>query len=140
MVSGSTFDTGQWYYIIIYQRFSSTGTSSGSYIQFYLPPNVQISPSFSAGNDCRFGSTYNSCDVAFEQTATYLKITIKATGSYAVSNPNPFPYNSRIYLYIRNILFPKAATDRQIYPIYMTLYKSDVVNPTYYRKAMFLGA
>ena len=41
--------------------------------------------------DCSFDwFNTGSCDVAFQQTATYLKVTIKATGSYAASTPNPF--------------------------------------------------
>ena len=90
--------------------------------------------------DCSFDwFNTGSCDVAFQQTATYLKVTIKATGSYATSTPNPFEQNVQRWIYLRNILFPKAATDRNLNVIYMTLYKSDVVNPTYYRKAQFLG-
>ena len=67
-------------------------------------------------------------------------MTVKATGTFATNNPNPFDYNVDRYVRIRNFLFPKSATDRQLYIVYMTLFKSDVVNPVYYRKAQFLGA
>lgn len=64
------------------------------------------------------------------KTSTYLQVTIKGSASYLVSNPNIFPYQTSIYIYLRNILFPKSSSNKIIYPVYATLYKSDIVNPT----------
>jgi hypothetical protein len=134
-----SYGTGQWLYLRIYQAISSTATSSGSYVEFYLPPTVQVSPSFDPTNDCRFDNNLNSCNIVFVQTATYLKVTVKAIGTYAAGKSNPFPYQSYTYIYLQNILFPQATTNRVIYPIYVTLYKADIVNPPAYRSAEFLG-
>ena len=81
----------------------------------------------------------NSCDITFDQTATYLKVTIKASTSYAATTPNPFDYYANRYVYLRRINFPKASTKRQIYVVYVSLYKSDVVNPTVYRFSQFVS-
>ena len=67
-------------------------------------------------------------------------MTIKATGSFATSMPNPFPYQYRTWIYLRNLLFPTTSTTKVIYPIYCTLYKSDVVNPVAYRRSYFISA
>lgn len=138
MVSSGSY-TGGWIYLQIYQRVSSTATSSGSFVEFYLPPNVQVEPSFDPNNDCRISWSTNACDITFDQTATYLKITIKASTSYAATTPNPFDYNVNRYIQLKNIYFPKASTKRQIYSIYITLYKSNVVNPTVYRYSQFVS-
>ena len=108
----------------------------------YLAPTVVVSPTFDPSLDCRIASTANtnSCDIVFEQTTTYLKVTIRATASYAVGTPNPFPYNQRIYVYLRNIRFPKSSSTQTVYPIYVSLYKSNIVNPTAYRRGTFLCA
>ena len=137
VISTPTFDN-RWFYLRILNYISATATSAGAYVEFYLSPLVEVSPTFDPNSDCRFHSTSStymgSCNIVFVKTANYLKITIKATGSYAVSNPNPFPHNTRRYIYLRNMVYPKSSSNKVIYPIYMTLYKSDVVNPTAYRR------
>lgn len=67
-------------------------------------------------------------------------MTIKATGTWAASNPNAFPYRSTINIYIRNLLFPTTTTTKVIYPIYATLYKADAVGTVVYRRAHFVSA
>lgn len=114
---------------MVYQNIGSTATSAGSYLSFYLPPIVQVSPSFNVSNDCRISNNQFSCDIVFTRTSNYLKVTIKGSASYLVGTPNIFPYTSTIYIYLTNIYFPKASTNKVIYPIYATLYKSDIVNP-----------
>lgn len=74
------------------------------------------------------------------KTSSYLQITIKGSTSYLVSNPNIFPYRTSIYIYLRNLLFPKSSSNKIVYPIYATLYKSDVVNPTEYMRMYFISA
>ena len=106
MMAASTIDTGEWLYLRIYQRTSSTATSAGSYVVVYFPPQVQVSSSFNTSYDCQFQWNQNSCDITFNRTATYLKVTIKAIGSFATSYPNPFEYNVRRYIMLRNLLFP----------------------------------
>ena len=40
VMNEDAIDTGHRFVVRIYQRVSSSTTSSGSYIEFYLPPNV----------------------------------------------------------------------------------------------------
>lgn len=109
-------------------------------MELYFPPNVQVSPSFNSSYDCQFEWNQNSCNIVFVQTATYLKMTIKPTGTWSTNMPNGFPYQYRTWIYLRNILFPTTSTTKTVYPIYCTLYKSDVVNPVAYRKGYFISA
>lgn len=133
--SSSSIISGQWIYFYVYQDVGSTATSSGSYLRFYLPPIVEVSPSFDPNNDCRIANNINSCQITFARTSTYLQVTIRGSSTYLVSNPNIFPYRTTVVIYLRNILFPKSSSNKVIYPVYATLYKSDVVNPTQYMRA-----
>ena len=78
--------------------------------------------------------------MTFNKTATYLKVTIKGSSSYLATTPNPFDYYADRWIYFRNMRFPKGSSPTRKYQIYMTLYKSDVVNPTFYRKASYFSA
>lgn len=118
----------------MYQNIGSTATSAGSYIRFYLPPIVQVATTFNANTDCTITSQA-SCYVTIDSQSTYLQVTVKG-----ISTSNVFPYQTYIEVRLYNFLFPLASTNKIVYPIYLTLYKSDIVNPTEYRRAFFISA
>lgn len=140
MQSAPSFISGQWIYFRVYQSIGSTATSSGSYLRFYLPPIVEVSPSFNPNNDCRINNVVSSCQIAFSKTSTYLQVTISGSSTYLSTNPNIFPYTTYVTIYLTNILFPKSSSNKMVYPVYATLYKSNVVNPTEYMRARFISA
>lgn len=84
-------------------------------------------------------SNTDSCDITFLRTSNYLRVTIKGKGTYLASNPNPFLYQTDNHIYLRNFIFPPS-TNKVVYPIYVTLYKSDVVNPVEYKRAYYISA
>ena len=126
-MSSATHDLGRWVYFYVYQSIGNTATSSGAYLRFYLPPQVEIASNFDPINDCRINNNVDSCDITFYQTSNYLRITVKGKGLYLNNNPNIFPYNTGVNVYLRNILFPPSS-NKVDYPVYATLYKSDVPN------------
>lgn len=132
--------SGQWFYIHIYQNIDPSATSSGSYITFYLPPIVQVASNFDVNTDCRISWNTNSCAITFNRTSTYLQVTIQGNAAYLASNPNIFPYQISTYIYLRNIYWPLASTNKVIYQVYMTLYASNVVNPVTYNAIRTVSA
>jgi len=133
VMSSSSIASGQWFNIQIYQNINPSATSSGSYITFFLPPFVQVASNFNTSSDCQISWTTNSCLITFNQTSTYLQVTIQGTASFLASNPNIFPYQSSTFIYLRNMYWPYASTAKTTYQVYMALYASNVVNPvTYY--------
>jgi len=138
--SAPTINSGQWFYYNIYQNIAVDATSAGSWVDLYLSPNVVVSPTFNTSSDCQLWWNVSSCIITFTRTSSYLKITVKGTASYLASYPNPFPFQYQNYICLRNIMFPYSSTNKNIYPAYATLYKSDVVNPTAYYYYRVIGA
>lgn len=135
VMSSANIDATQTFQITIYQSISATATSSGSYLSVYLPPSVQIGSNFNPSTDCMFQSTSNpnSCSVTYSQTSSYLLLTIQGSSTYLASNPNVFPVNTYINIFLKNLNFPKTSTVKNMYQIYVSLFASNVVNPvTYY--------
>ncbi len=93
---------------------------------------MKVLPSFNAVNDCQINWNVNSCAITFVQSSSFLKVTIKGSATYLAGTPNIFPYTTYTTIYLRNIYFSVASTNNILYPVYMTLFKSDVVNPTAY--------
>ena len=124
-MSSATHDLGRWVYFYVYQSIGATATSSGAYLRFYLPPQVERASNFDPVNDCRINNNVDSCDITFNQTSNYLRVTVKGKGTYSTSNI--FPHNTGVNIYLRNILFPPSS-NKVVYPVYATLYKSDVPN------------
>jgi len=145
--STSSIDTTQTFTLSIYQDINSIATSSSSYIELYFSPNVVISNSFDPNQDCqlRQSSTQgsymsNSCSVAYTQAPGFLKITIKPNSAYSISVPNLFPYRSTTFILLKNMMFSLSTSNKNLYPLYMTLYKSDVVGPTTYNYLTYIQA
>lgn len=145
--STSTIDSNQQFTLCIQQSINSIATSSSSYIELYFSPNVVISNSFDPNQDCqlRQSSTQgsyspNSCSVSYLQAPSYLKITIKPNSAYSSTVPNLFPYASATYILLKNIMFSLSTSNKNLYPLYITLYKSDVVNPTTYLYLTYVQA
>jgi hypothetical protein len=133
VMSSTAINSTQTFTITILQNMGATSTSSGSYLSIYLPPIVQISSSFNSNSDCTIQGVTNSCVVTYSQTSSYLQINVQGSSTYLLSNPNIFPYNTYISIYIKNMNFPFASTVKTMYQIYLALYASNVVNPiTYY--------
>lgn len=74
------------------------------------------------------------------QAPGYLKITIKPNSNYTTSVPNLFPFASATYISLKNLMFSLSTSNKNLYPLYMTLYKSDVVNPTTYLSLTYIQA
>jgi hypothetical protein len=140
VMSSATIPTStQWFYLQTYQNVGALATSAGSYIDYYLSPNVIISSNFNQNTDCMlYQSTYlatwttNSCLVTIIRTPTYVRLTIKANSAYLANVPNFFPYQSYSYIGIKNTAFTLSSSNKNIFPVYCALYQSDVVNPTTY--------
>jgi hypothetical protein len=101
---------------------------------------VQVSTSFNANTDCTIQSVAGSCLVTIVPTSTYLQVTVKGSPTYLSGTPNAFNYQTTVDVRLYNFVFPLASTNKIVYPIYLTLYKSDIVNPTEYRRAYFFSA
>lgn len=140
MIKSTTISGSQWFYLQIYQNIGATATSTGSYIDMYLSPKVIISTSFNQNNDCQIFQnqtvpSYNSntCLVSIVQTSTYVRLTIQANATYLSTISNLFPYQSFTYIRLKNMAFPLTSSNKNVYPLYLALYQSNVVNPiTYY--------
>jgi hypothetical protein len=140
MVSATIPTSTQWIYFQTFQNINPLATSAGSYIDVYFSPKVIISSTFNQNTDCQINQnntlpTYstNTCSVTITQTATYLRLTIRANSNYLALVPNLFPYQSFTYIAIKNVAFTLTSTNKNIFPVYYALYQSDVVNPiTYY--------
>jgi hypothetical protein len=65
-------------------------------------------------------------------TANYVKLTIKGSNTYLLTTPNPFDYQTSRYIYLYNIRHSRTTSNKYVYPTYVSLYKSDVVNPIAY--------
>ena len=59
-------------------------------------------------------------------------MTIRANSAYLATVPNFFAYQSYAYIGIKNIAFTLSSSNKNVFPVYCALYKSDVVNPTTY--------
>jgi hypothetical protein len=131
--SSTSIISSQWFYVQIYQNIDPSATSSGSYITFFLPHFVQVASNFDPINDCRFDNVANTCVITLNRTSTYLQVTVQGSASYLATNPNPFPFQTSVFVYIRNMNWPFASTNKYNYQVYIALYASNVVNPiTYY--------
>lgn len=136
----SSINLGQWIVVTrIYQNINPIATSAGSYVDIYLPPSVTIGSNFDQNTNCRlYQSAFqanwlsNSCLVDILRTPSYVKLTVRANANYLLTVPNLFPYQSYTYIQMNNIAYTTVSTNKNVYPIYCTLYKSDVVNPTAY--------
>jgi hypothetical protein len=76
--------------------------------------------------------TTNACLVTITQTANYLRLTIRANSNYLSNVPNFFAFQSYAYIGLKNMAFTLTSTNKNVFPVYCALYKSDVVNPTTY--------
>lgn len=135
VMSSSTFDSSQIFQITVRQIISATATSSGSYLSIYLPPNVQIASNFNSNTDCMFQTNTNtgSCTLTYFQTSSHLQLNIQGSASYLINNPNVFPFNTYIQIYIKNLNFPITSSTKTMYQVYASLFASNVVTPiTYY--------
>ena len=106
-----------------------------------------MSSNFNQNTDCLlYQQSYwatdvaNSCLVTYFQTSSYFKITIKPNSVYSVTVPNLFPFQSITRITLKNIMFSLSSSNKNLYPVYMALYKSDVVNPTSYNKMTYIHA
>jgi hypothetical protein len=59
-------------------------------------------------------------------------MVIKANTAYSATVHNLFPFNSYTEIRLSNLMFTLSSSNRNLYPLYIALYKSDVVNPTSY--------
>jgi len=91
-----------------------------------------IGVGFDTTTDCLINSSPNYCILTYYQTPTYLKLTIKGSSTYLSTNPNMFPYNTYTTIILKNIYFPVTSSNKNLYPVYVTLFKSDIVNPIPY--------
>lgn len=126
--ASSSIVAGQYLQLTFWQNVGSTATSSGAYLEVYLSPYISVSASFSQTNDCRINGATSTCLFTYFQTSSYLKLVIKG------SNPlvNNFPYRTTVSVQIYNLLFPLTSSNKNLYPVYIALYKADVVSPTSY--------
>lgn len=115
-----------------YNQISSLATSTGSYVDIFLSPNVQLTSSFNATNDCRFDGVTATCSLIITQTPNYLQLTVRGSTTYLAGTPNPFAQNTWRYISFFNLFHPRTTSNKYFYPVYLTLYKADVVNPTTY--------
>jgi hypothetical protein len=67
-------------------------------------------------------------------------VTIKANAVYSATVPNLFPFSSTTYITLKNLMFSVSSSNKNLYPLYMALYKSDVVNPTSYLTMTYIHA
>lgn len=67
-------------------------------------------------------------------------MTIQGNAAYLASNPNIFPYQTSIFIYLTNMYWPLASSTKTIYQIYMSLYASNVVNPVVYNAVRTVSA
>lgn len=84
--------------------------------------------------------TYHSCLVTILRTPNYLKLTVKANSNYLANVSNIFPFQSSTYFNLHNMAFTYSSSNKYIFPVYIALYKSDVVNPVAYNYARIISA
>jgi hypothetical protein len=139
VVQTTVAGTGRYFAIQIYQNINSLATSANSYIDVYLSPNFLVASSFNQNTDCRFDNTAGTCLMTTVTTPNYVKLTIKATSSYLSGTPNPFAHQTYRTVYIYNIMPTITSSNKNLYPVYITLYQSDVVSPVAYYYYRFLS-
>lgn len=74
------------------------------------------------------------------QTSSYLRLTIRANSAYLAQVPNFFSYQAYAYIGLKNIAFTLSSSNKNVFPVYCALYKSDVVNPTTYYNVRMISS
>ena len=122
-------DYNGYYFRIHIYPYSSQGitTSSGSYLEFYLPPVIEFFPDFDPNTDCRFSGSSNSALCTVTKTSNYVHIIVKSTASWEASYPNYFPINNHRYIHIYRIKFPRSSSAKYPHMIYARLFSSSAV-------------
>ena len=130
----ATYQASNYYFRIQIYPYSSQGitTSSGSYVDVYLPPTVEFEPDFDPTTDCRFSGNSNSAVCTVNKTSNFVHITIKSTDSWAATYPNYFPVNNHRYIQIYKIKFPRTSSNKYPHAIYARLFNSSAVGATTY--------
>ena len=114
--------------IVIVQNIGSTATSSGAWLEIYLSPYVQVSSSFNQTQDCRINGGLSACIFNSAVGTSYLKINVSSSNA----SLNMFPYQASTTITLYNIIFTTTSSNQNVFPVYVTLYKTTGVGAVPY--------
>lgn len=89
---------------------------------------MQISSSFNQNSDCLINSVQSKCLFTSLSTTSYLKITISSSNA----GLNIFSYVTYTTITLNNVIFSTSSSNQNVFPVYVTLYKTTGVAATPY--------